>query len=155
MLQERQEAGQPDPDPVQLAAPQLRDPMDMLTDAREMYQAVVDDKNVHVVLQINGMLGLASVAEAQGDWQAAEANYDLAITKAGTRYPVLAHQATGRKMKLAQLKTPVQFAKVIPKPAPKVLQTPTDEIKAPSLDLNLSTPVLPGVTDDATKPVDK
>ena len=140
------------PNTVELAAPQIREPEELLKDARKMYQAVADDKNVHVVLQINGLLGLASVAEAQGDWDAADAAYDQAVTQAGTTYAVLAQQAKGRKAKLAQLKKPVHFAKALPKPAPKpVSDEPKAEFKAPSLDLNLSTPALPGITDEDSK----
>lgn len=145
---EKTDTGEATQPKVEVAAPQVQDPKVMLEDARTMYQAVADDKNVHVVLQINGLLGLASVAEAQGDWDTASKAYDSAITKAGTTYAVLAQQATGRKARLDELKEPVQFAKDAPMPTPAVLKAPVEEIKAPSLDLNLSTPALPGVTDE-------
>ncbi|MAX25070.1 MAG: hypothetical protein CMJ19_11260 [Phycisphaeraceae bacterium] len=135
---------------VQVAAPQKQDPAQMLEDALTMYQAVAKDKKVHAVLRINGLLGVACVAEAQGKWDLAAESYDQAIVLAGTKYDVLAQQATGRKAKLEDLKTPVKFAKAAPAPAPVMVQPKADEPKAPTLDLDLSKPpVLPGVTDES------
>jgi tetratricopeptide (TPR) repeat protein len=134
---------------VTVATPQQQDPKVMLEDARAMYQAVVDDKMVHPVLRINGMLGLASVAESQGDWDTASASYDKAIELAGTRYAVLAQQAAGRKAKLDDIKSPVQFVKATPAPAPKAMPA-VEDVKAPSAKLDLSSPVLPEMKKDAT-----
>lgn len=132
---------------VTVAAQQVQDPKVMLEDARAMYKAVVDDKTLHPVIRINGLLGLASVAEAQHDWDTASTAYDQAIELAGKEYPVLAQQASGRKARLAQIKTPVHFIKEMPKPAPKPV-VKTDEPKAPSVKLDLSSPVLPDMKKD-------
>ncbi|MFG0248616.1 MAG: hypothetical protein ACF8OB_06995 [Phycisphaeraceae bacterium JB051] len=134
---------------VQVAPSQKRDPAEMLDDALTMYQAVAKDKSVHAVLRINGLLGAASVAEAQGNWELAAESYDQAIVLAGTKYDVLAKQATGRKAKLEDIKSPVKFAKAAPAPAPVMVQPKADEPKAPTLDLDLSKPpVLPGMTNE-------
>jgi hypothetical protein len=134
---------------VQVAAPQQQDPAEMLDDAMVMYQAVASDKMIHPVLRINGLLGVASVAEAQGKWDIASQAYDQAIVLAGTKYDILSKQASGRKAKLDDIKTPVVFTKVAPAPTPVVVQPKVDDAKAPTLDLDLSKPVMiPGTTEE-------
>ena len=135
---------------VTIAPTQTQDPSEMLADAKIMYQAVASDKSVHVVLQINGFLGLGSVAESQNQWDQAAAAYDQAIALAGTQYHVLAEQASSRRDQLEDIKSPVQFVKAIPVVKPKLPGIDAGiEIKAPSAKLDLSSPVvLPGTSED-------
>lgn len=143
------EATPASPVKVSLEAPKVQDPAAMLEDAGKMYQAVVDDASVHVVLRINAMLGLASVAEAQGKWDAAGQAYDKAYDLAGSEYVVLAKQASGRKARLADISKPVVFAKDAPVVQVPAVDKPAPEIKAPEFKLDLS-PSVPAAEATAT-----
>ena len=144
---------------VTVAEPVVQDPKALLADAKVMYQTVVDDKTVHSVLKINALLGLASVCEAQANWNEAAAAYDKAVTLAGTQYDVLAKQASGRKAQLAQIKEPVKFAKAPEIPKAKIPMLPTaPAVKAESTEAAAPAivPALPGLENkeatEETKP---
>ncbi|MBL4702493.1 MAG: tetratricopeptide repeat-containing protein [Phycisphaeraceae bacterium] len=135
---------------VIIAPAQTQDPREMLADAKIMYQAVANDKSVHVVLQINAFLGLGSIAESQNQWDQAAQAYDQAVALAGTRYHVLTAQASNRKKQLDDIKSPVKFVKAIPVAKPKFSDIDAGiTIKAPNAKLDLSSPVvLPGMSED-------
>lgn len=83
--------------PEDRLAPELRE-TELATAAR-LYQEVVDatqaDENL-VLYTVNGLSGLAAVAECRGDLPTAKAKYEAAIAAAGDRYPGLAEQITAR-----------------------------------------------------------
>lgn len=136
------------PAKVTLAEPVVQDPKVLLDDAKVMYQGVIADEAVHVVLRMNAILGIASVCEAQGLWDEAAIHYDNVVALAGTQYDVLAKQASGRKEQLAQIKEPVKFAKAPEIPKAKIPMLPKTQDKAPAKDAaaSIEIPALPGLS---------
>lgn len=86
---------------------------DALTEAQNAYQAVIDHPQVHAVYKYNAKLGLAAVAEAREDFDAAAAIYREVIEQA-TAYRDIVTQAKERLEMLGRLREPVVFAPETP-----------------------------------------
>lgn len=105
------------------------EPAEALNQASSLYQGLVDDA-YHPLIAINAKLGLAAVAEARSDWDAAAGAYDQAKTQAeAENYLYLARLAETRKGFLGQLKDPIPFG-VEPAPSTQPATQPDGDTPA-------------------------
>ncbi len=91
-----------------------------LTQAADYYQGVLAVDQAAVVYRLNARLGLATVAETQGDFDAASKQYEQILADAGTEYAAISAQAKARLEMLPDLKNPVKFG---PEPVAPVSQS--------------------------------
>ncbi len=80
-----------------------------LQQAANYYQGVLDVSGAEVVYRLNARLGLATIAETRGDFDAADKQYEQILTDAGTEYSAIAAQAKARQAMLTELRQPVKF----------------------------------------------
>lgn len=96
-----------------------------LTDAKAMYEQVLQIKGLHKLYAINARLGLATVTENQQDFAAAEGHYKVVQDLAGKDVPRLALMAQARLAMLERAKQPVVFgAEPLPPSQAPALQFP-------------------------------
>lgn len=82
---------------------------DALNQAENAYGQVVQSAD-EPLYKINGLLGLAAVAECRSKWDEASKLYDQAIELAKDGYPDLGQRAEHRKAMLGRLEEPIVFA---------------------------------------------
>ena len=87
----------------------------MLDRAKQTYQDVLNDQGADVVFQLNALLGLASIAESQFEWDRAHAYYQQIMNQSQKHYPAHHTWAKQRQNLLARLRIPMEFA-----PAPVI-----------------------------------
>ncbi len=102
-----------------------------LQGAMLMYQEVLNDDRVHRALKLNAHLGLAAVAEGQGQWDKARQRYKLTIDQAGSDYPVITERVQARLTMLDRIAKPIVFG---PEPPPAT-QPATPDSSAPATPL--------------------
>lgn len=91
-------------------AAKVTDSETSLASAIAQYQTILDEQHLPIY-QVNALLGLATVAEAQSDFEAAAARYNDAEKLAeANNFTHLAEQAVSRRELLDELKKPVVFA---------------------------------------------
>ena len=105
-----------------------------LADAQRMYQAVIDDAQAPLVYRLNALLGLASVAETLGHFDAAMQHYERVQKLGGDEHTALVGMATARANMLESIRDPVAFA-------PEKVVEPTSGIEGPG---ELSLDPIPG-----------
>ena len=88
---------------------------ELLADAEQDYQAVVDDPAAHSVLRLNALLGLAAVAESRQQWDQARALYQQVEQQASSGQERLKELASRHAAALDRVAKPVIFA---PEPPP-------------------------------------
>lgn len=113
---------------------------EMVKDARDMYQAVVDAK-IHQLLTLNAKLGLAAVAETRGEWETARSIYESIEEEAGAGASHFAQQAAARQAMLPRMQEELVWAKettTLPDNTPDVPQPLNPD------DPDFIGPLLPG-----------
>ncbi|MEM9416671.1 MAG: tetratricopeptide repeat protein [Planctomycetota bacterium] len=93
-----------------------------LENAANAYQSVIAEEKLAVEFRSSALLGSATVAEEQGEWDKAKQAYNEASTLAGDRFIRLATLAQAGLERLDSLKEPVPFGPevVAPPPTPPV-----------------------------------
>ena len=84
-------------------------PPQMVEQAALIYDQIVTDDQAKPVFRLSAMLGQASVAEAQGRLDDADAIYDQIMQQAGDVYPAHFAMAQSRRQTLKLLAKPVKF----------------------------------------------
>lgn len=107
-----------------------------LKQAEDSYKAVVNSKDAPLVIQLNARLGLAAVAEMQGEWGKAREAYKETIKLAGDTYPLIKTQAVGREAMLDRLPGSLAFS---PEKPPVVATQPSDLFPVPHFGVGTST----------------
>ena len=105
------------------------------------------------MIRLNAHLGLAAVAEGQGQIEEAQRHYHAVVEQAGSGYETIAAQATAKLDGLDALRTPIYFADdpALEELAPIEVQPDPEPAVAPESDedgLN------PGFDGDEPVPAD-
>lgn len=134
--------------PRQTDAPPLteEEKKDQLEQAAQLYLRVIElDQSPLQVL--NARLGLATVAETRGDFDAAREQYDRIQQQAGETWPALAHRAEQRMGDLGRIATPIEFP--APPDPPAIPGMGEGEFDSP---LELPPGLIPGIGDMPEQP---
>jgi hypothetical protein len=94
---------------------QIRDPRELLSNASEAYRSVVDNFADVKHAQIAARFGLAAIAENQGNWDAAQQQYQAITSQAG-EFPAYKTMAQERLDILPKLRQPVLMAQASTEP---------------------------------------
>jgi len=99
-----------------------------LDQAEQGYSYVISDPEAHHVMKLNAMLGLAALAESQGDWDAARQWYEQVQSKCSSGCDAIAAIAKSRTAALQRAAIPVVFAPDPPSP-PEVEAAQAPEVE--------------------------
>jgi tetratricopeptide (TPR) repeat protein len=111
-----------------------------LQEAAEHYEAVRQMERADGLFRVNALLGLAAVAENQGQWDLAQQRYEQAIAEArDIHQPALGEHAAQRLAMLERLREPMTFAPPAAAtetdaPQTDALQADTPPTDAPQVD---------------------
>lgn len=100
-----------------IPTPKPLSPEESLKQAHEMYENALRVAR-HPAYRLNALMGLASVAESQGNWDDARGRYETVIKDGGELFPSIVALAKARLDALDGLKQPVRFAPEAPASAP-------------------------------------
>jgi predicted negative regulator of RcsB-dependent stress response len=81
-----------------------------IEEAQSLLKTVADQPGLSPVYRLNALLGLAAVAEDQGQWDEAAQIYQQISQESGSRFAAIASRADQRRQLLDQLAQPVAFA---------------------------------------------